>query len=487
MQCKSCNTELPKKAKVCPRCGALVDDRATANLKILAKDGIVIAMLGSMLPFVQNTGTVSDAYSFMNIDISALWYIYLLLLVGSILLVVAKREKLSIITTSLSGILFIVSFVAVKFRGYTGRNKYSVYSLTDLLSNGNGEDKFVVGCGLFVIIIGIAIAIAGCFIDIMKYFKKDLAVDKRFLSNSINRSIWTKIYYHRGFYVMFLPVFIMVILFFYWPMLGCRFAFTKYVIRAPYYVGLYHFNRMFTNDVYFWRAFRNTLVLSLTKLILNTGMAVIISLLLNEIVNLGFKKTVQTIIYLPHFMSWVVVASVFKMILDPNASGVINSILLKANIISDPIYFLGETKYWRSMFYIMNIWKDTGWGTILFLATLSGISPDLYEAAQIDGANRWNRLIHITLPALANTIITVFILNLAKVMNLFESVFVTMNDAVVAVSDVLQTYIYAKTFGSGNSDYGYSTAVGLFKSFVGMILVFGCNWASKKVRGRGIV
>ena len=487
MQCKSCNTELPKKAKVCPRCGALVDDRATANLKILAIVGIVIAMLGSMLPFVQNTGTVSDAYSFMNIDISALWYIYLLLLVGSILLVVAKREKLSIITTSLSGILFIVSFVAVKFRGYTGRNKYSVYSLTDLLSNGNGEDKFVVGCGLFVIIIGIAIAIAGCFIDIMKYFKKDLAVDKRFLSNSINRSIWTKIYYHRGFYVMFLPVFIMVILFFYWPMLGCRFAFTKYVIRAPYYVGLYHFNRMFTNDVYFWRAFRNTLVLSLTKLILNTGMAVIISLLLNEIVNLGFKKTVQTIIYLPHFMSWVVVASVFKMILDPNASGVINSILLKANIISEPIYFLGETKYWRSMFYIMNIWKDTGWGTILFLATLSGISPDLYEAAQIDGANRWNRLIHITLPALANTIITVFILNLAKVMNLFESVFVTMNDAVVAVSDVLQTYIYAKTFGSGNSDYGYSTAVGLFKSFVGMILVFGCNWASKKVRGRGIV
>ena len=487
MQCKSCNTELPKKAKVCPRCGALVDDRATANLKVLAIVGIVIAMLGSMLPFVQNTGTVSDAYSFMNIDISALWYIYLLLLVGSILLVVAKREKLSIITTSLSGILFIVSFVAVKFRGYTGRNKYSVYSLTDLLSNGNGEDKFVVGCGLFVIIIGIAIAIAGCFIDIMKYFKKDLAVDKRFLSNSINRSIWTKIYYHRGFYVMFLPVFIMVILFFYWPMLGCRFAFTKYVIRAPYYVGLYHFNRMFTNDIYFWRSFRNTLVLSLTKLVLNTGMAVIISLLLNEIVSLGFKKTVQTIIYLPHFMSWVVVASVFKMILDPNASGVVNSILLKANIISEPIYFLGETKYWRSMFYIMNIWKDTGWGTILFLATLSGISPDLYEAAQIDGANRWNRLIHITLPALANTIITVFILNLAKVMNLFESVFVTMNDAVVAVSDVLQTYIYAKTFGSGNSDYGYSTAVGLFKSFVGMILVFGCNWASKKVRGRGIV
>ena len=305
MQCKSCNTELPKKAKVCPRCGALVDDRATANLKILAIVGIVIAMLGSMLPFVQNTGTVSDAYSFMNIDISALWYIYLLLLVGSILLVVAKREKLSIITTSLSGILFIVSFVAVKFRGYTGRNKYSVYSLTDLLSNGNGEDKFVVGCGLFVIIIGIAIAIAGCFIDIMKYFKKDLAVDKRFLSNSINRSIWTKIYYHRGFYVMFLPVFIMVILFFYWPMLGCRFAFTKYVIRAPYYVGLYHFNRMFTNDVYFWRAFRNTLVLSLTKLILPPNILISLLAIINPnlILSILFSAVCSNFIKSSNFLS----------------------------------------------------------------------------------------------------------------------------------------------------------------------------------------
>lgn len=489
MQCKSCNAELPKHAKVCPRCGTLVDERATANVKIVAIIGIVIAIIGSMLPFVQNTGKelILDAYSFMNIDIAALWYVYLLLLVASILLVVAKREKLSIITTALSFVVYLVSFFAVNFRCYSGRNKFVTYSLTDLLSNGSGDNKYAIGCGMFVIIIGVIVAIAGCFFDIVKYFKKDLGVDKRFLSNSINQSVWTKIFYYRGFYLMYLPVFIMVILFFYWPMLGCRFAFTKYVIKAPYYVGLYHFNRMFTNDIYFWRAFRNTLILSLTKLVLNTGMAVIISLLLNEIVNLGFKKTVQTIVYLPHFMSWVVVASVFKMILDPNASGVVNSILINANIISEPIYFLGDTRYWRSMFYIMNIWKDTGWGTILFLATLSGISPDLYEAAQIDGANRWNRLIHITLPALANTIITVFILNLAKVMNLFESVFVTKNDAVVAVADVLQTYIYDKTFGSGNSDYGYSTAVGLFKSFVGMILVLGCNWASKKVRGRGIV
>ena len=234
-------------------------------------------------------------------------------------------------------------------------------------------------------------------------------------------------------------------------------------------------------------AFRNTLVLSIVKLILNTGAAVIISLLLNEITNMAFKKTVQTIVYLPHFMSWVVVAAVFKVILSVNSTGVVNGALINMGLINSPIDFLGSSKYWTGTFFVMNIWKDTGWGTILFLATLSGISPDLYEAAQIDGANRFKRLIYITLPALANTIITVFILNLAKVMNLFESVFVTQSAGTYDVSQVLQTYIYNKTFSASFSDYGYTTAVGLFKSFVGMILVLGCNYASKKVRGRGIV
>jgi putative aldouronate transport system permease protein len=244
---------------------------------------------------------------------------------------------------------------------------------------------------------------------------------------------------------------------------------------------------MFTKDVFFWQAFKNTLWLSLVKLILNTGAAVIISLLLNEIVNMTFKKTVQTIVYLPHFMSWVVVASIFRLILSVNESGMVNLLLIKLGIIHNAIFWLGDVSYWQSSFFVINVWKDTGWGTILFLATLSGISPDLYEAAQIDGANRWKRLIYITLPALANTIITVFILNLAKVMNLFESAFVLYNKAVLNVSYVLETYIYDKTFGSGNSDYGYTTAMGLFKSLVSMIFVLVCNYASKKVRGRGIV
>ena len=498
MQCPSCNTELPKKAKVCPKCGTAIG-KPKGNLRVMAIIGFVVMLVASLLPMVQSgekikLGLYPKAYAFgyMNISMPVMWYLFIACIVVAIILVVARKEILSIIPVAVSVVITIVSFLAFDFNSVEGKVmggglKFVPHSLTDLLSNGYNGNSYHIGCGLIVLAIGVVIAIAGCFIDIMKPFKKDLHVDTKYLSNSLNQSLSNKIYYYRGFYLMFLPVFVMIMLFNYWPMLGCRYAFTSYIIGNPYYMGLYHFVTMFTNDVYFWQAFRNTLILSIIKLFLNTGAAVIISLLLNEITNMIFKKTVQTIIYLPHFMSWVVVASVFKMMLAPYDIAPVNSILMNMGLIDTPIDFMNSAQYWRGTFYVMNVWKDTGWGTILFLATLSGISPDLYEAAQIDGANRFKRLIYITLPALANTIITVFILNLAKVMNLFESVFVLQSPITYTKLQVLQTYVYVKTFGGGNSDYGYTTAVGLFKSFVGMILVLGCNWASKKVRGRGIV
>lgn len=498
MQCPSCNTELPKKAKVCPKCGTAIG-KPKGNLRVMAIIGFVVMLIASLLPMVQSgekikLGLYPKAYAFgyMNISMPVMWYLFIACIVVAIILVVARKEILSIIPVAVSVVITIVSFLAFDFNSVEGKVmggglKFVPHSLTDLLSNGYNGNSYHIGCGLIVLAIGVVIAIAGCFIDVVKPFKKDLHVDAKYLSNSLNQSLSNKIYYYRGFYLMFLPVFVMIMLFNYWPMLGCRYAFTCYIIGNPYYMGLYHFVTMFTNDVYFWQAFRNTLILSIIKLFLNTGAAVIISLLLNEITNMIFKKTVQTIIYLPHFMSWVVVASVFKMMLAPYDIAPVNSILMNMGLIDTPIDFMNSAQYWRGTFYVMNVWKDTGWGTILFLATLSGISPDLYEAAQIDGANRFKRLIYITLPALANTIITVFILNLAKVMNLFESVFVLQSPITYAKSQVLQTYVYVKTFGGGNSDYGYTTAVGLFKSFVGMILVLGCNWASKKVRGRGIV
>lgn len=298
----------------------------------------------------------------------------------------------------------------------------------------------------------------------------------------------TQLRYYRGFYLMFLPVLLFAVVFHYLPMLGIRYSFFTYKgIKDPVFVGLANFERMFSMPG-FWRAFGNTILLSVFKLLLNTFMAVGISILLNELRFLKFKKVTQTIVYLPHFMSWVVTASVFTLILSPSTAGLLNAVLIKLGIVKDGIYFLGDSQWWRAMFFVINVWKDTGWGTIIFMATLSGISPELYEASSMDGAGRWNQIRYITLPALSNTIITVLILNLAKVMNLFESVFVLQNDAVIQKADVLQTYIYTQTFNSGAlPDFGYTTAVGLTSSIVGCVLVLLCNKASYKLRGRGIV
>lgn len=299
-----------------------------------------------------------------------------------------------------------------------------------------------------------------------------------------------RIWNNRGYYVMFLPVLIFVLIMNYWPMLGIRYAFYDYKsVGEPVFVGLKHFTNMFKTDA-FWNAFKNTLVLSIMKLILTTFTSVIVSIFLNEMGNLFAKKTLQTIIYLPHFMSWAVVASIFSLFLSPSSTGMVNGILRDLGILGEAdknIYFLANPTMWRPIFYIINIWKETGWGTIIFLATLSGINPELYEAADIDGATRMQKIRYVTMPALANTIITVLILNLAKVMNMFESVFVLYNNAVYSVSDVISTYIYRQTFAVAMPNYGYSTAVGLFKSLVGCFLVLVCNWASKKTRGRGIV
>ena len=298
--------------------------------------------------------------------------------------------------------------------------------------------------------------------------------------------IWNNI----GYYLMFLPVFILVLLINYWPMLGIRYALYDYKpVGEPVFVGFKHFNKMFETAA-FWNSFKNTLQLSIMRLIMTNLASVVVSVFLNEMKNLLAKKTLQTLIYLPHFMSWAVVASIFSLLLSPSSTGMVNGWLRDLGILAADakgIYFLADSKMWRPIFYIINIWKETGWGTIIFLATLSGINPELYEAGDIDGATRMQKIWYITLPALANTIITVLVLNLAKVLNMFEPVFVLYNNAVYDVSDVISTYIYRQTFAIALPNYGYSTAVGLFRSLVGGALVILCNWLSKKVRGKGIV
>lgn len=300
------------------------------------------------------------------------------------------------------------------------------------------------------------------------------------------KSLKMRIWNNRGFYLMFLPVAIFVLLVYYWPMLGIRYSFFSYKLRDIHFVGMDNFVKLFTESD-FWQSFVNTLQLSVVKLLLNTFAAVLISVFLNEMKNMFMKKSVQTIIYLPHFMSYAVVAAIFTLFLSPSSTGFVNETLKDWGVLSSSIDFLHTKSMWRPIFFMINMWKETGWGTVIFLATLSGINPELYEAADIDGATRLQKIANVTLPALSNTIIVVLILNMAKVLNMFEPVFVLYNSRVYDVSDVISTYVYRKTFLTAIPDYGYSTAVGLFKSVVGCILMLICNQASKKVRGRGIM
>ena len=300
------------------------------------------------------------------------------------------------------------------------------------------------------------------------------------------KSLGTRIKNNFGYYLMFLPVFVFVIVIYYWPMLGVRYSFYEYKLRSISWVGLKNFQTMFAKKE-FWTAFSNTLQISITKLLITTFASVLVSVFLNEMHNMFAKKSLQTIIYLPHFMSWAVVAAIFQLFLSKSSTGFVNETLKSWGLLSQSIDFLHTKSMWRTIFYLINIWKETGWGTVIFLATLSGINPELYEAADIDGASRLQKIWYVTVPALMNTVIIVLILNLAKVLNLFESVFVLYNNRVFDVSDVISTYIYRQTFLTAIPDYGYTTAVGLFKSLVGCALVLICNYASKKIRGRGII
>lgn len=291
-----------------------------------------------------------------------------------------------------------------------------------------------------------------------------------------------QIYRFRWFYIMFLPVFISFFIFNYIPMAGICYSFTEYTpFSKPVFVGLENFRVLFKSQA-FWTAFRNTLEISLVNLVLSLVFSVGLALLIDEVTSKKFRMVVQTIVYIPHFMSWVVVASIFVMFLSPK-TGIVNQIIESFG--GKPVYFLASETWWRPIFYIVNRWKETGWGTIIFIAALAGVDQEMHEAAKIDGASRVQRIFYITLPAIAGTILVVFILNLAKVMNLFDSVWVLQNPMVINVSDVIGTYVYR--LGITSADYGLSTAAGLFKSVVSVILVMAANRASKKINGEGIL
>ena len=281
-------------------------------------------------------------------------------------------------------------------------------------------------------------------------------------------------------YLFFLPAAAIIIIFNYIPMYGITIAFKDFMIRkgilgSPW-IGFYQFERLFISQK-FWQVFGNTIIISLLKLLFGFPAPVILAIFINEIRNVRFKKAVQTISYLPHFLSWVVVAGMLMDLLSPS-HGVINYVIQMFG--GTPIYFMAEPKYFRGILVVTDIWKEIGWATIIFLAAIAGIDQEQYDSAYIDGANRFQVMRHITFPSILSVVTVVFILRLGKLLNAgFDQVFNLYNDAVRTTGDIIDTYVYRQ--GIIDMNYSYSTAVSLFKNVIGLVLVLGSNIVIRKM------
>ena len=292
---------------------------------------------------------------------------------------------------------------------------------------------------------------------------------------------------HLALTLMFVPVIVYFVIFKYVPMGGIVIAFKNYKISkgiwGSAWCGLDNFTKAF-NTPTFARAVGNTLTISGLKLLFGFPAPIILALMLNEVTHLPFKKTVQTITYLPHFLSWVVLAGMFQQLLSPN-NGAVNALLKQFFGVQESIYFLGNNKYFRGTLIVTDIWKNVGWSSILYLATISGIDPSLYEAATVDGASRWQCTRYITLPSLVSTIVIMLILSIGSIMDAgFDQVFNLYNSAVYQTGDIIDTYVYR--YGLGDMKYSLATAVGLFKNVIAFVLVVGTNLITRKISGEGI-
>jgi len=287
--------------------------------------------------------------------------------------------------------------------------------------------------------------------------------------------------------LMIFPFVVWLIIFRYIPLWGWITAFQNYKPGIPIFqqqwVGLKYFKEMFS-DPEFYLVMRNTLAMSILGLIFGFPLPIILAILINEIRHNTFKRTVQTISYLPHFVSWVIVASIVHAMLAPD--GVVNYALLKLGLIKQPILFFGEPKYFWWIVVFSDIWKEVGWNTIIFLAAMTAINPELYEAAEVDGASRFRKIWHITLPGIMPTVIMILILSIGNIINIgFERQFLLRTSAVRNVSDVID--LYALDYGIRAGRFSFGTAAGIFKSVISLILLFSANKVSKKVTGHKIM
>lgn len=304
--------------------------------------------------------------------------------------------------------------------------------------------------------------------------------------NNSTRSFVANVSKHKIILLMLVPAIIYFIIFQYLPIYGNIIAFKDFSfskgIFGGEWVGLKYFNRLFESE-YFWRAFKNTIIINFYRIVFAFPVPIILAIIINEIRNKYFKSTFQIISFIPHFLSWVVVAGVLYNFLNLQ-TGTINLILKEIGL--EPVMFMASPKYFRGVVIISDIWKNMGWSSIMYTAAICSLDNNLFEAADIDGARRWQKILYITLPGIMSTIVVLLLLQVAAILtNGFDQIFVMYNPLVYNVSDILDTYMYRE--GIQNAQISYAAALGLFKSLFGLVLFYLADRFAKLVGQPGII
>lgn len=301
-------------------------------------------------------------------------------------------------------------------------------------------------------------------------------------------NFWRRAKKYRLYYVLAIPGILYFLIFKYLPMIGIIIAFKDFspfaglhgIINGPW-VGFKHFVTFF-DSYYFWSILSNTLIISTLKLITGFPAAIVLALLINEVVNTAYKRIVQTISYLPHFLSWVIVTGLTINMLSP-AGGVVNQVIEAFG--GKPILFLGNPHYFRGVLVVFDLWKSVGWSTIIILATIATVNPEMYESAIVDGANKFQQIWYITLPSISTVVVILLILRIGHIMQAgFEQILLLYNPSVYQVADIIDTYVYR--VGLNQLKFAFAAAVGLFKAVIALVLVIGANTAAKKLDQEGI-
>ncbi|UXN57705.1 ABC transporter permease [Phyllobacterium zundukense] len=284
------------------------------------------------------------------------------------------------------------------------------------------------------------------------------------------------------YYLMMAPALIFFFIFHYMPIWEAKVAFQQLRIIPPnIWVGLKHFELLFSSPV-FWQVLANTLIISAMKIVFVFPVPIVVALLLNEVRGSGIRKFIQSAIYLPHFLSWVVIAGVFIAVLSPN-TGSVNEVMGFFGM--QPVSFMTETGTIRWVLVFSEIWRSAGWDSLLYLAAIIAIDQELYQAAEMDGANRWQKILYVTIPGIIPTIATLFILNAGMALNAdLNQVINFTNDIVRSKIDIIDAYVYR--IGLQTGQYSLATAAGLFKAILGMLLISGAHLLSKKLTGKGV-